>query len=254
MQKRFLQFSLLGLVAGFASAFLGIGGGTILVPGLLSMGFDIKKALGSSLAAIVLISAVAAATHFFINAANIDFVVVAVLLVGGALLGAKIGAEIVKRMKSKMLVLLFAIFLVFVALKMIGVISFGAIENSSSASPLNSGLLVVGLFAGIASTMFGIGGGTIYVPMLNIFFGFPMHSAVATSITTVVGTSLFGAFFHRKLQNMDSNAVKAIAPFGLVGAIAGAFATTIIAAPDIKLAFGIFLLLISARLFLKIRK
>lgn len=50
-------------------------------------------------------------------------------------------------------------------------------------------LLIVGFFTGILGAMLGIGGGSVIVPILVIFFNFPMHTAVATGLMTIVATS-----------------------------------------------------------------
>jgi len=50
-------------------------------------------------------------------------------------------------------------------------------------------LLLVGFISGIIGAMLGIGGGSIIVPVLVLFFDIPMHYAVAAGLMTIVSTS-----------------------------------------------------------------
>ena len=56
-------------------------------------------------------------------------------------------------------------------------------------------LAFVGIFVGFLSGFFGIGGGTILVPIL-LALGFDMKSAVGISVTQMVFSSLFGSFLN----------------------------------------------------------
>lgn len=244
MEKNVWALFFLGLVAGFASAFLGIGGGVILVPGLIAIGFGIKRAIGTSLVGLIAISIVGAMTHFFLQPENIFFKLVIFILIG-AIIGSKIGSELVKKINSKHLSLLFSFFLIFVSLRMLNFINFAGLEQNTPPEFFIPVGIITGLFGGIASSFFGIGGGTIYVPFLTIFFGLPIHSAVATSITAIVGTTLFGAFFHKKIKNTDYYSAKIIIPTGLIGAFIGAIISTVVTAPNLEFIFGIFLFLVA---------
>jgi uncharacterized membrane protein YfcA len=53
-----------------------------------------------------------------------------------------------------------------------------------SASPAL--LLLIGLTAGIAAGLFGIGGGVLIVPALVYLAGFPLHTAVGTSLAILL--------------------------------------------------------------------
>ncbi|WP_303851066.1 sulfite exporter TauE/SafE family protein [Seleniivibrio woodruffii] len=50
-------------------------------------------------------------------------------------------------------------------------------------------LLIVGFVTGIIGALLGIGGGSIIVPILVLFFDVPMHYAVAVGLMTIVSTS-----------------------------------------------------------------
>lgn len=65
--------------------------------------------------------------------------------------------------------------------------------------------LVIGAFAGFAAGLFGVGGGTIIVPLLFIVFtqmGYDpdvvMHLALGTSLATIVVTSISSLMAHHK--------------------------------------------------------
>ena len=82
----------IGLVAGFVSGLLGIGGGLVMVPMLAGwLGMPLKRALGTSLLAIVALVIPGTITHAVLG--HIDWAVVLVVTVG-AVPGARLGAQI----------------------------------------------------------------------------------------------------------------------------------------------------------------
>jgi uncharacterized membrane protein YfcA len=80
-----------GLVAGIFSGLLGVGGGIVLIPLLVLMGFPQHEAHATSLAAIAPIAAVGA--FQFAVGGEVDYGI-AVALAAGALLGAPLGARV----------------------------------------------------------------------------------------------------------------------------------------------------------------
>ncbi len=54
----------------------------------------------------------------------------------------------------------------------------------------------VGLLVGVLSGMLGIGGGTILVPVFKLGFGMPALGATATSLFTIIPTSISGVISH----------------------------------------------------------
>jgi uncharacterized membrane protein YfcA len=63
-------------------------------------------------------------------------------------------------------------------------------------------LILLGFFVGFLGGFFGVGGGTIYVPLLFLM-GVPMPIAVGTSLAFIGGKSVVGMFTHFKLDNVD---------------------------------------------------
>ena len=87
-----LRLVLIGIVTGFYSGFLGLGGGFVLVPMLTRwLAFDIKRAIATSLLAITILAVPGTITHALLG--NIDWRIAAVLAIGvvpGAMLGARL--------------------------------------------------------------------------------------------------------------------------------------------------------------------
>lgn len=106
-----------GAAAGLLSGLLGVGGGILLVPALvLLVSFGQHRAQATSLAAILPIAIVGAAV--FGQADSVDFLAAAVLAVG-SLVGVQLGACVMHRLSPERLSLIFAMFLIVVAVSML---------------------------------------------------------------------------------------------------------------------------------------
>jgi uncharacterized membrane protein YfcA len=64
-------------------------------------------------------------------------------------------------------------------------------------------LAVVATVAGAFSGLFGIGGGTVMVPMLILWLGYPEHEATGTSLAAIVLIAAFGAGVQGLFGNVD---------------------------------------------------
>jgi uncharacterized membrane protein YfcA len=86
-----------GVVVGLGASFSGLGGGFLMVPLLLFLGFSAQKAVGTSFLAIVVISLSALMAHN--RLANVDYKVGFLLGIGG-IVGAQIGARLVEHVPT----------------------------------------------------------------------------------------------------------------------------------------------------------
>ncbi len=84
---------------------------------------------------------------------------------------------------------------------------------------------LIGLFAGFMSGMFGIGGGSVRVPLLYIA-GMPLLSAFGINLLVIPFSSLIGAVSHRK--NIDWETAQYVIIGGMLGTLTGAFLTGLI--------------------------
>ena len=99
---RVLRLAAIGTAAGLFSGLFGVGGGTVIVPLLiLWLGYEEREATGTSLAAIVVIAAVAAATQAAYG--NVDWLkalAVGLPAVGGVLVGTALQQRVPQRTVS----------------------------------------------------------------------------------------------------------------------------------------------------------
>ncbi len=82
--------------------------------------------------------------------------------------------------------------------------------------------VLVGFVAGMGSGLFGVGGGTVTTPAINVLLGGTAIQAVATPLPVMFPTSVVGAFTYGRAGEVSYRAFRwAVGP-GIVGAIAGA--------------------------------
>ena len=103
--------------------------------------------------------------------------------------------------------------------------------------------MAIGLFAGILSGVFGIGGGVIVVPALIYLAGFRQHIATGTSLAVLLPPVGIGAVleYYRNGQ-VNFRAASVIAVMMAAGGYAGAFAANRLSGPYLRLAFSLFIL------------
>jgi uncharacterized membrane protein YfcA len=68
-------------------------------------------------------------------------------------------------------------------------------------------LLSLGFFVGILTGLFGVGGGFLVVPLLNVLLGIPYSIAVGSSLSFIIGTSSSALPGHLRLGNVEPAAV-----------------------------------------------
>ena len=98
-----------GVLVGIGAAFTGLGGGFLMVPILLFLGYPAQKAVGTSFLAILVISISALIAHN--KFANVDYKIGFLLGVGG-IIGAQVGARLVEHVSTAHFKKIFAIVLV----------------------------------------------------------------------------------------------------------------------------------------------
>lgn len=116
-RKQLLQGAAIGLVAGLASGYVGVGGGFIMVPLMLSIiGIPMRKASGTSLIAVMILAIPGVIEQGIIG--NINYLA-GIAIVVGTIPGAVIGARLVTKVPERTLRLLFGCFLIVAAVMLV---------------------------------------------------------------------------------------------------------------------------------------
>lgn len=186
-------YVLVGACAGLIAGMLGLGGGVVIVPALaltftllgLPDAVLMHLAVGTSLAAIVPTSASSTLAHARRGA--VDWGLAGALL-PGLVPGAVLGATLADRLPSATLARIFAVFVIAVAVQ----IFMGANAPGRRPLPRRAVMTAWGGVIGAASTVLGIGGGSLTVPLLG-YCKVPMTRAVATSSACGLALGLVGA-------------------------------------------------------------
>lgn len=97
---------------------------------------------------------------------------------------------------------------------------------------------VVGVVAGVASGLAGIGGGVIMVPSMVFLLDFPQHLAQGTSLLAIVFASIAGTTVNRRNTNVDVRMALVIGGVGAVAAFAAARVANQLDAELLRRLFG----------------
>lgn len=214
----FIALGATGIVAGVLAGLLGVGGGIVIVPVLFflfqGLGISAESAMlvatATSLATIVPTSVSSIRSHH--KKGNVD---VALLKRWTAFIfiGVLAGSWLVTRVDGTWLTMLFGVIATLSALNMLFRTGKSALFQQL---PNKTGQTVMGTFIGFFSSMVGIGGGTISVPLLTLY-NYPAHKAVGTAAAIGLIISLPGALTMLALGSTPADAPAGT--FGLVNLI-----------------------------------
>jgi uncharacterized membrane protein YfcA len=239
----------IGLVAGLASGLLGVGGGFLVVPlQVVWARSDPRRAVGTSLAAILPIALVGALRYYFGAGSPQADLRVALLLVAGSVAGAYLGAQSITRVPARALRMLVAVTLMVVGVYEVAAIllwpgSLLAHRNQVQLDLIHSvAIAAAGMVIGLLSGLSGIGGGVFTVPTLALGFGLSQHLAQGTSLVAILPTAIVGAITHYRLGNVDLRLAAWIGGIGAPSALIGASLALALPQTVLILIFGVFLL------------
>ncbi len=118
--------------------------------------------------------------------------------------------------------------------------------------PVNRGrwlkLGAIGTAAGIFSGLFGVGGGSIIVPLLVLWLGYETREATGTSLAAIVVIAAVAAAIQGFYGNVDAGQALAIGLPAVVGVLAGTWLQQRVPTKAVTLAFSAFLVLMAVQL------
>ena len=257
---------ILGIGASFLGSLFGIGGGIVYIPFLtIVFGLSPSEAAAISLIGILATSAGAGAYYAEHGISNVRL---GLFLEIGTTVGAIMGALLAAYVEDWFLSVFFIVFMLFNA----GRMAFGhgrdcgdeegghefSVYDPKSGKTLGYDLRRKGLgsatcvVAGLYSSMTGVGGGVIKVPVMNSMMGVPMKAATSTSSYMIGITAFSGSIIY--LLNgtilLDYAAFIAIGSF--LGMLVGTRASAHLDTSSIKKYFSIVLVGSALSVFLKL--
>lgn len=105
--------------------------------------------------------------------------------------------------------------------------------------------VALGAAMGLLTGM-GIGGGKLVVPLMVLAMGLSQQGAQAVSLAAFVPTALAASWVHWRAGRVEGRLLRALAPWVLTGAAAGAWLANHLASPSLSRLYGAFLLLVGA--------
>ena len=245
-----LALFLAGTAASIIGSLVGLGGGFIVIP-LLRIAFGIPPAQVAGTSLVFVLANTASSTVGFLHDELVDFRL-AIPFTIGAVPASILGVFAVKRFSSMGFDVAYGILLVLLAILVLRrrkVASRPATERTFAHDPRVG--VVAGLAIGFASSVFGIGGGVVMIPLLLIAARMRPHLVAATTAFVVTTTAPVGIAGHALAGDVDWAVTLPLVMGGIVGGgVAPAIARrvssprliTILAVTLIAAALGLILL------------
>ncbi|WP_249012316.1 sulfite exporter TauE/SafE family protein [Conexibacter sp. DBS9H8] len=240
---------LIGFAAGAFSGLFGVGGGSVVVPGALTLPHvNERQAAAASLLAITVMALVGAGFQAAYGHVHpIDSALVGLPAMAGVLAGTALQQRIrPASIRSGFAALLIVIGLVTIA---------GLTPSQGQATTV--GLLLAGLVgvgAGVIAGLLGVGGGAMFVPALVLFAGLTQLSAEGSSLLAIVPVSLLGTVRQHRYGNLKLALAGPIALGAIPGALGGVAVANLLPERLLSVLFGLLLLWIAVRLLQRGRR
>lgn len=209
---------IVGLGAGTLGSMLGVGGGIIMVPVLTFMGFPPTHASSTSLFAVGATSV--SSTIAYTRQKRINYRL-GLEMGAFAIPGGIVGAFVSDYFTPESFRLYFGILLMLTGLYILYRNSILK-EGTRQSTAVRAAVFAAMFGAGMISSLFGVGGGIIFVPAMLLVFGMTMRNAAPTSQLILMMTSIVGFFFHAYLGHPDYIHAIALAAGAFAGAQIGA--------------------------------
>ena len=192
----YIGLILIGIVAGFASGLLGVGGGFLIVPfqyfllKYIGVSPDLAMliSLGTSLAIIIPTATSGAYKH----SQKLDNIIEPGIKLGiFGIFGSLIGGFVAASLSSRVLEVIFGLLLLFIGIR--NILSRDKQEKEAKFDFNLISIACTGIFVGFFSGLLGIGGGIFLIVILTMLLGFSMIRAIGTSSVFISLTAVGGA-------------------------------------------------------------
>lgn len=154
--------------------------------------------------------------------------------------------------KSLLMMLLFAILMVFASVSMIRTPKKTAEENTQGPQQFNYPMILLeGAIVGLLTGLVGAGGGFLIIPALVLLSKLPMKQAIGTSLLIIAAKSLIGFTGDLGKQTMDWTLLLTVTALAIVGIFIGNALSKKVSATSLKKGFGWFVLVMGIYIIVK---
>ena len=270
---------ILSLVVGVLSGLFGVGGGFLMTPLLILMGIPPAVAVASEANHILAASVSGFLAHM--RRKNFDFLMGIILLTGGVA-GSILGVFLLKYLLSigyeKIFISIsYVLILIVVGFYMLKE-SISSLKNISDGkikklhdhawfhglpfklkfrkSHLYISVLppiIIGLIAGILSSVMGVGGGFILIPAMIYILGMPTQIVVGTSLMQIIFVTLVSTIMHSYINQTVDVVLSSLLLLGaVIGAQIGTRVMIRLKGEQIRFLFAIIIILVATVLLLEL--
>lgn len=239
---------------------IGLGGAEFRLPVLAGVfGYAARRAVALNIAIslITVVSALLIRGGTLSLAPLLALLPVVFAMICGAVLSAYLGTALVHRVSEELLERVIVVFLVLIGSALI--VEAFLPQNVPGLLPGSLPLYIIfavlsGLAVGLVSSLLGVAGGEIIIPILVFAFGVDIKTAGTASLLISLPTVAVGVLRHRRLGAYAERAdlTQTVAPMGagsVVGAMVGGILVGIAPAAALKLLLGVVLIVSAARMF-----
>ncbi|WP_226669417.1 sulfite exporter TauE/SafE family protein [Metabacillus litoralis] len=215
---------LVGIAAGTLGSLVGLGGGIIVVPMLLSLGTyfagfaDVSPQVAVGTSLLVVIFTGLSSTLTYMKYKKVDYKSGLIFFIGSGP-GGILGAYANKLFNTTTFSIWFGLFMIFISIMLMvkdklpkmkqkpgkkisrPYINDEGQEQFYSFKPVPG--IIIAFVVGFISGLFGIGGGALMVPAMILLFMFPPHIAVATSMFIIFLSAMISSITHITLGNIN---------------------------------------------------
>lgn len=259
-KKNSLMAAAIGAPIGVVGGLIGLGGAEFRLPFLLkTFNKPAKKAVALNM--LISLITVISASYFRLN--NFDMFLIypqislMIAIIIGSTVGAYYGIGISHRIsdalfKKILLILLVIMGLLLITESFISFDSAGIVFGSFYIEMVVAVLL--GVLIGVISSLLGVAGGEVIIPILILVFGIDVKLAGTMSLLISIPTMIVGITRHarNKMYTVKSEITSLVVPMGIssiIGASIGAFLVIYAPSELLKLILGALLIFTSIKLF-----
>lgn len=194
------EYIIVGILVGFLSGLLGVGGGLITTP-VLKMFFGLPSLVALATPLPVIIPTALAGVYGYLRKGFVNKRIAFWVVLGG-LPFTIIGALGTKVIPSFWLMIMTGVFVIIVGVRLLYSAKFEE-EPTHKQVPIVLTALLIGLITGLFAGLLALGGGFIMIPAFLLVFGLPIKEAIATSLFSIVFFSIPGTVVHSHLHHID---------------------------------------------------